>query len=95
MKGGLEPLVQIFSSTISQQLGKLLEQGIEMLHLGMNLADLLECQPFLIRQIGSTAEHQSDYSAWRQFERCGCFADLDALLLHPAETQKEPFNRHA
>jgi hypothetical protein len=95
VKGGLEPLVQIFSSTISQHLCTLLEQSIEAMYLGMDLAELLECQPFLVRQIGSAAEHQSNGYAWRPLERWGSFADLDALLLHSTQTEKKPLTSHA
>ena len=66
-----------------------------MLHLRMELADLPERSAFFFRQIDRAMEHQSDGSTRRQFDRRCRFADLASLLLHAAQTQEKPFNRHA
>ena len=95
MKCGVEPLISFFASTMSQHLGKLLEQGIEMPHLGMELANLAESQAFFFREIARAMEHQSHGSTWRQFDGCCCMADFSALVLHTTQTQEKPFNRHA
>lgn len=39
MKSGLEPLIEFFTSTIAEHLGKLLKQRIEALHLVLMLTD--------------------------------------------------------
>ena len=95
MKCGVEPLISFFASTMSQHLGKLLEQRIEMPHLGMELANLALSQAFFFRELARAMEHQSYGSRRRQFDRRCRFADLDSLLLHTAQTQEKPFNRHA
>ncbi len=67
---------------------------MKMLHLGMELADLLERSAFFFREVARAMEHQSYGSTRCQFDRCGRFADLDSLLLHAAKTEEKPFNRH-
>ncbi len=95
MESSLKPLIQFFTLTISEHLSKLLEQGIEALHLGMDLANLLERHALFFGEIVRTAQHQSHCSTGSQFNGCCRLAHFHPLLLHTAEPQKKPFNRHA
>ena len=94
MESGVEPLIQFFSPTISQHLGKLLEQHIEMVHVRMDLADLPERHSFFIREVDAVPQHQTHSSTGCQFHR-GCpSTDFDSLVLHTPQTQQKAFNRH-
>ncbi len=66
MKCGVEPLISFFASTMSQHLGIMLEQRIEMPHLGMELANLALSQAFFFRELARAMEHQSHGSRWPQ-----------------------------
>ncbi len=94
MKCGVEPLISFFASTMSQHLGILLEQRIEMPHLGMELANLALSQAFFFRELARAMEHQSHGSRWPQVDRWCCMADFSPLVLHTTQTQEKPFNRH-
>ncbi len=96
MKSSVKPQVQFFSSALSKHVSKLLEEGIEVLHLGMDLADLPQCHAFFVREIAGASQHQSYGLAWYQFDGRCRFTDLDSLLLHWAclnlkEEQKTTF----
>src|SRR5581483_9369828 len=95
MESSLKPLIQFFASTISEHLSKLLEQGIEALHLGMDLANQLERHALFFGEIVRTAQHQSHSSTGSQFNGCCRLAHFHPLLFHTAESQEKPFNRHA
>ena len=95
MESSLKPLIQFLASPIMEHLGKVLEERIEAFHLGMDLANLPKRRLFFFGEVQTRTKHQSYGASWLQFDGCCRLAHFHPLLLHTAEPQEKPFNRHA
>jgi hypothetical protein len=81
----MEPLIQFFPSTIWEHLGTLLTQRIKALYMRMELADLLECHTFFMREVDAAAQHHPHSSTWCQFDGGCCLTDVNVkrIVAHP------------